>query len=73
MKMKKIALTVAALALTAGAAFAENPNAGIPDDLYSNDKTPVITTSTVKSTQAETFTDGSANGFGDNSPASYNG
>lgn len=71
--MKKIALTVAALALSAGAAFAHNPNVGTPDNLYAGDKTPVITNSTVKSTQAETFTDGSANGFGDNSPSSTRG
>ena len=66
--MKKIALTVAALALTAGAAFAENPNAGIPDNLYGADQTFV--TATVTSTQTETYSDGSANGFDDHSPAS---
>ena len=71
--MKKIALTIAALAISAGAAFAGNPNVGTPDNLYANDKTPVVTSTTVKSTQTETYTDGSANGFGDNSPSSYNG
>ena len=67
--MKKIALTVAALALSSGAAFAHNPNVGTPDNLYANDKTPVVTNSTVQSTQTETYTDGSANGFGDHSPS----
>ncbi|PYE87580.1 hypothetical protein [Phyllobacterium leguminum] len=38
--MKKFALTVAALALSAGAAFAENPTVGTPDNLYANDSTP---------------------------------
>ncbi|HWD12183.1 hypothetical protein P8H26_11190 [Pseudochrobactrum sp. sp1633] len=68
--MKKIVLTVAALAMTAGVAFAENPNVGTPDNLYGADQTPVVTNSVVKSTQTETYTDGSANGFGDNSPLS---
>ena len=69
--MKKIVLTVAALAMTAGVALADNPNVGTPDNLYGNDQTPVVTTSTVKSTAPNTYTDGSANGFGDNSPSSY--
>lgn len=69
--MKKIALTLTALAMTAGAAFAGNPNVGTPDDLYAGDKTPVVSTSTVKSaTHIDTNTDGSANGFGDHSPSS---
>ena len=68
--MKKFALTFAALAMTAGVAMAENPNVGTPDDLYGADQTPVVTNSTVKSTQAETYTDGSAHGFGDHSPSS---
>lgn len=63
--MKKIALTIVALTMTAGAAFAENPFTGEPADLYANDQTPVITNSTVKSVATETYTDGSANGFGD--------
>ena len=33
--MKKIALTIAALSLTAGAAFAENPNVGRSDIVQS--------------------------------------
>ncbi len=68
--MKKIVLSVAALAMTAGVAFAENPNVGTPDDLYGNDRTPIVTKSVVKSTQAETYSDGSANGFDDHSPSS---
>lgn len=68
--MKKIVLTAAALAMTAGVAFAENPNVGIPDNLYAGETTPVVTNSTVKSVQTETYTDGSANGFGDHSPLS---
>ncbi len=39
--MKKIVLAAAALALSAGAAFAENPHVGEPADLYANDRTPV--------------------------------
>jgi hypothetical protein len=73
MKMKKFALTVAALAMTAGVALADNPNVGIPADLYGSDQTPVVTNSVVKSTAPNTYTDGSAHGFGDNSPSSYNG
>lgn len=68
--MKKFALTVAALAMTAGVAMAENPNVGIPDNLYGNDTTPVAANFTIKSTQPNTYTDGSAHGFGDHSPSS---
>lgn len=68
--MKKFALTIAALALTTGAAFAENPNVGTPSNLYGSDQTPVVATSTVKSTQTETYADGSAHGFSDHSPSS---
>ncbi|WOC16705.1 hypothetical protein [Pseudochrobactrum sp. MP213Fo] len=46
--MKKIVLTVAALAFSAGVALAENPNVGTPDDLYSGDKTPVTSSAPVK-------------------------
>lgn len=41
--MKKMALAFATLALTAGAAMAENPNMGVPADLYSNDSLTIIT------------------------------
>ncbi|MGQ5719258.1 hypothetical protein [Pseudochrobactrum asaccharolyticum] len=69
--MKKIALTIAALAMTSGIAMAENPFTGTPADLYANDKTPVAAANfTLKSTQSSTYSDGSANGFGDHSPAS---
>ena len=68
--MKKLALTIAALAMTAGVAMAENPNVGIPDNLYGNDTTPVAVNFTLKSTQPNTYTDGSAHGFSDHSPSS---
>ncbi|MBJ6132207.1 hypothetical protein JAU75_05135 [Ochrobactrum sp. Q0168] len=74
--MKKFALAAAALALSAGAAFAENPHVGEPADLYANDRTPVASqtvdhtaTATIKSGSA--YQDGSANRFGDASPSSY--
>ena len=78
--MKKIALTVAALALSAGAAFAENPNVGTPDNLYANDNAAAVTVSAPVVNQARvvtqdrattvTYEDGSAHGFSDHSPSS---
>uniref|UniRef100_A0A0N4ZWM6 Superoxide dismutase n=1 Tax=Parastrongyloides trichosuri TaxID=131310 RepID=A0A0N4ZWM6_PARTI len=69
-EMKKIALTIAALAMTSGIAMAENPFTGTPADLYANDTTPVAANFTLKSTQPVTYTDGSAHGFSDHSPSS---
>jgi len=76
MKMKTFALAAAALALSAGAAFAENPHVGEPADLYANDRTPVASqtvdhtaTATIQSGSA--YQDGSAHRFGDASPSSY--
>lgn len=78
--MKKIALTIAALALSAGAAFAENPNVGTPDNLYGNDKAAAVTVSAPVTRQdrvviqdlvsTKTYEDGSAHGFSDHSPSS---
>ncbi len=73
--MKKFALAAVAVALSAGAAFAENPRVGEPADLYANDRTPVVTqqvdhTATASIGQAY-FQDGSANRFGDASPSSF--
>jgi len=77
--MKKIVLAAAALALSAGAAFAENPYVGEPENLYANDRTPVAA-QTVDRTATATinagrtgaaYQDGSANRFGDASPSSY--
>lgn len=69
--MKKITLTIAALAMTSGVAMAENPFTGTPADLYANDRTPVAAANVIfKSTAPNTYTDGSANGFDDHSPAS---
>ncbi|RCS24794.1 hypothetical protein DUT91_04845 [Phyllobacterium salinisoli] len=73
--MKKIALAAAALALSAGAAFAENPTVGTPADLYANDSTPAAAqkvdyaapASISKSTVDQT--NPAANRFGDASPA----
>ncbi|ASV87141.1 MULTISPECIES: hypothetical protein [Ochrobactrum] len=73
--MNKFVLAAAALALSAGAAFAENPRVGEPADLYANDRTPVATqrvdhTATATIGQS-TYMDGSANRFGDASPSSF--
>ncbi|MGU3399522.1 hypothetical protein ACLBWS_07225 [Brucellaceae bacterium D45D] len=66
--MKKIVLAAAALAMTAGAAFAENPHVGEPADLYANDRTPVASQKvdyTAPASIDSTYHDGSANRFGD--------
>ncbi|TCQ79430.1 hypothetical protein EDF68_10411 [Ochrobactrum sp. BH3] len=73
--MKKFALAAVAVALSAGAAFAENPHVGTPADLYANDRTPVATqqvdnTATASIGQSS-FQDGSAHRFGDASPSSF--
>ncbi|PRD43279.1 hypothetical protein C5748_11180 [Phyllobacterium phragmitis] len=77
--MKKIVLAAAALALSAGAAFAENPNFGIPADLYANDHTPsahsrvdYTPTASIHRKAPETTvnaTNPAANRFSDASPA----
>lgn len=77
--MKKIVLAAAALALSAGVAFAENPNFGIPADLYANDHTPsahsrvdYTPTATIRQKAPETTvnaTNPAAHRFGDASPA----
>ncbi|RCS24793.1 hypothetical protein DUT91_04840 [Phyllobacterium salinisoli] len=77
--MKKIVLAAAALALSAGAAFAENPNVGTPADLYANDHTPTVDsrvdytpTASIHKQAPETTvnaTNPAANRFGDASPA----
>jgi len=72
--MNKFVLAAAALALSAGAAFAENPHVGEPANLYANDRTPVATQGvdyTATATMQSTHSDGSANRFGDASPSSY--
>lgn len=73
--MNKFVLAAAALALSAGAAFAENPNVGIPADLYANDRTPAATRgvdyTAPASIPTQTYSDGSAHRFGDASPSSY--
>ncbi|MBC2884533.1 hypothetical protein H7Q97_03840 [Ochrobactrum sp. CM-21-5] len=74
--MKKIVLAAAALALSAGAAFAENPHVGEPADLYANDRTPVASqsvdyTATATIDKASTYQDGSAHRFGDAAPYTY--
>ncbi len=40
--MKKITFALTALVFTAGAAMAENPNMGVPADLYANDSITTI-------------------------------
>lgn len=73
--MKKLALAAVAVALSAGAAFAENPNVGTPADLYANDRTPVavqqIDHTATASIGRSSFQDGSAHRFGDASPSSF--
>jgi len=75
MKMKKFALAAVAVALSAGAAFAENPNVGTPADLYANDRTPVaaqqVDHTATASIGQSSFQDGSAHRFGDASPSSF--
>ncbi|CUW43966.1 hypothetical protein B3286c1_1287 [Brucella vulpis] len=73
--MKKFVLAAAALALSAGAALAENPHVGEPANLYANDRTPVATQkldyTAAASIKAPVYQDGSAHRFGDASPSSY--
>lgn len=73
--MKKFALAAVAVALSAGAASAENPNVGTPADLYANDRTPVASQPVDRTATAsigqKTYHDGSAHRFGDASPSSY--
>lgn len=82
--MKKFALAAAALVLSAGAAFAGNPNVGTPANLYANDHTPVASqrldytaTASISSASSSRMNsagqdvNGSAHRFGDASPSSY--
>ncbi|OYR20226.1 hypothetical protein [Brucella thiophenivorans] len=73
--MKKFVLAAVAVALSAGAAFAENPNVGTPAALYANDRTPVssqqVDNTATASIGQSTFSDGSAHRFGDASPSSF--
>ncbi len=83
--MKKFALAAVAVALTAGAAYAENPYVGQPESQVVQEKAfrtpgtgPVAgtqgnvdyrATATIQSGSA--YQDGSANRFGDASPSSH--
>ncbi|MCL7997837.1 hypothetical protein M8994_06245 [Brucella sp. 21LCYQ03] len=73
--MKKFVLATVAVVLSAGAAFAENPNVGTPADLYANDRTPVVTqrvdNTATASIGQKVYQDGSAHRFGDASPSSF--
>lgn len=74
--MKKIVLAAAAIALSAGAALADNPNVGEPENLYANDRTPVASqnvdyTAPAAIHKTDAYQDGSAHRFGDASPSSY--
>lgn len=73
--MNKFVLAAVAVTLSAGAAFAENPNVGTPDNLYTNESTPVVVQgidyTTTASISASSHSDGSANGFGDHLPSSF--
>ncbi|MBJ6134598.1 hypothetical protein JAU75_17275 [Ochrobactrum sp. Q0168] len=84
--MKKFALAALAVALSAGAAYAENPYVGMPDSQVVQEKAfkapntapligtsgPVDYTSTATIRQSTpVYQDGSANRFGDASPSSY--
>ncbi len=74
--MKKIVLAAAALALSAGAALADNPNVGKPADLYAQDRAAVASQSqkvdfTAPASIHQGYGDGSAHRFGDASPSSY--
>ncbi|YBV97941.1 hypothetical protein M1D80_14130 [Phyllobacteriaceae bacterium JZ32] len=73
--MKTITLAAAALALSAGAALAENPNFGIPVDLYADDSTLAAVQNVDRTAPASirkstvNQTNPAANRFGDASPA----
>ncbi|GGA79601.1 hypothetical protein GCM10011491_03550 [Brucella endophytica] len=70
--MNKIILAAAALSLSAGVAFAENPNFGINDHASSAQQTRVdyTATATVKAPKTTLeATNPAANRFGDASPA----
>ncbi|MFD1197797.1 hypothetical protein ACFQ3K_05555 [Brucella gallinifaecis] len=73
--MKKFALAAVAVALSAGAAFAENPYVGEPADLYANERSQVavqqIDRTATASISKASVVDGSAHRFGDASPSSY--
>ncbi len=79
--MKKFALTALAVALSAGAAYAENPYVGEPANMAAQDKAfrqlesePVrgnVDYTAPASIKAPVYQDGSAHRFGDNSPSSY--
>jgi len=82
--MKKFTLTVLAVVLSAGAAYAENPYVGEPADMAAQDKAfmlpgAIAVTSTRSnidytapaSIKAPVHQDGSAHRFGDASPSSY--
>jgi len=84
--MKKLALATLAVALSAGAAYAENPYVGMPESQVIQEKafkTPntgplfgtkgdvdYTATATIRQS-TPVYHDGSANRFGDASPSSY--
>ncbi|MDH7789043.1 hypothetical protein QBD01_005094 [Ochrobactrum sp. 19YEA23] len=84
--MKKLALAALAVALSAGAAYAENPYVGMPESQVAQEKAfqqpnsgPLFSTKgnvdyTATATirhSAPVYQDGSAHRFGDASPSSY--
>ncbi|MBK3745396.1 hypothetical protein G3A39_40230 [Paraburkholderia aspalathi] len=72
--MKKFVFAAVVVALSAGAALAENPYVGEPENLYANDRTPVasqgVDYTAPASISQSTYSDGSAHRFGDASPSS---
>ncbi|MFQ0815953.1 hypothetical protein AVM02_17100 [Brucella anthropi] len=84
--MKKFTLAALAVALSAGAAYAENPYVGEPPALAAQDKAFMLpgdatgasmhsnidyTAPAAIHRSAPAYQDGSAHRFGDNSPSSY--
>lgn len=67
--MKKIMLATAVLALTAGTAFAENPNFGTPANLQANTQAQASQTVDYTPTASIQTANPAAKRFGDASPA----
>ncbi|PYE87581.1 hypothetical protein [Phyllobacterium leguminum] len=67
--MKKIMLATAVLALSAGAAFAENPNLGTPADLHANIQAQAAQNVDYTPTASISTANPAADRFGDASPA----
>jgi len=79
--MIKFSFVTFAFMLLSGTAYAENPYVGMPEDMAAQDRafrethltdTSNVDRCTAGSQSCESYTDGSANRFGDASPSSRN-